>query len=50
MIVNELSDMEADLVDLNSPEHGQVMNNNQVNINNDIKDVCSIVRNLFLKG
>ena len=35
MIVNELSDrtMEADLVDLNSPEHGHLMNNNQVNIN-----------------
>jgi len=31
VIVNELSDrtMEADLVDLNSPEHGHLMNNNQ---------------------
>ena len=50
VIVNELSDMEADLVDLNSPEHGQVMNNNQVNINTDNKNICSTVRNLFLKG
>ena len=50
MIVNELSDMEADLVDLNSPEHGQVMNNNQVNINTDNKNICFTVRNLFLKG